>query len=76
MGGFQAKVKSARLLVSGKPLAFEQNELGLRLTGLLQTPPDQPVTVIAVDCDREPVIDHLEVRKERPRYKVGVSWDS
>ncbi|MBV9182704.1 MAG: alpha-L-fucosidase, partial [Acidobacteria bacterium] len=30
MGGLRTRVKSARLLVSGKPLAFEQNELGLR----------------------------------------------
>jgi alpha-L-fucosidase len=74
MGGFQTKVKSVRMFVSGNPVAFEQDEFALRLTGLPPAPPDDPVTVIAVECEGEPIIDHLNVRKNRPRNKVGVSW--
>jgi alpha-L-fucosidase len=72
MGGFQTKVKSARFLVSGKPIKFEQDEFALRLTGLPAQPPDDSVTVIAIECEGEPIIDHLPVRKNRPRNKVGV----
>jgi len=74
MGGLQTKVKSVRIFASGKRVAFEQDEFALRLTGLPTTAPDDPVTVIAVECDGEPIIDHLQVRKNRPRNKVGVSW--
>ena len=72
MGGFQSKVRSARFLVSGKPIKFEEDEFALRLTGLPAQPPDDPVTVIAIECESEPVIDHLPVRKNRPRNKVGL----
>jgi alpha-L-fucosidase len=72
MGGFQTKVRSARFLVSGKPIEFKQDEFALRLTGLPAQPPDDPVTVIAIECEGEPIIDHLPVRKNRPRNKVGV----
>jgi len=72
MGGFQTKVRSARFLVSGKPIKFEQDEFALRLTALPPQPPDDPVTVIAIECEGEPIIDHSPVRKNRPRNKVGV----
>jgi alpha-L-fucosidase len=73
MGGLQTKVKSVRMFASGKPVAFEQDEFSLRLTGLPATPPDDPVTVIAVECEGEPIVDHLKVRENRPRGEVGVS---
>jgi alpha-L-fucosidase len=72
-GGFRTKVKSAKLLASGKPVAFTQDDLSLRITGLPADAPDQPVTVIALECESEPVIDRDYVRKNRPRFKAGVS---
>jgi alpha-L-fucosidase len=72
MGGFQTKVRSARFLVSGKPIKFEQDDFALRLTGLPAQPPDDPVAVIAIECEGEPIIDHLPVRKNHPRNKVGI----
>ncbi len=74
LGGFQTKVKSARLLASGKPVKFTQDDFAVRFTDLPGKAPDDPVTVIEVECEGEPVIDHLPVRKNRPREKVGVSW--
>jgi alpha-L-fucosidase len=73
MGGLQAKVKSVRLFASGKPVTFEQDEFSLRFTGLPAKAPDDPLTVIAVECETEPVIDHLKVRENRPRAEVGIS---
>jgi alpha-L-fucosidase len=72
IGGLGAKVKSARLLASGKPVAFEQGDQYVRFTGLPIQAPDSPVTVIAVECDAEPVIDHNDVRKFRKREGVGI----
>jgi alpha-L-fucosidase len=73
IGGWRTKVKSARLLVGDRPLTFTQDDLSLRITGLPATAPDQPATVIAIECDGEPAIDHEYVRKTRQRFKVGVS---
>jgi hypothetical protein len=66
-------VKSARLLVGDKPLTFTQDDLSLRITGLPAIAPDQPATVIVIECDGEPEMSHEYVRKNRPRFKVGVS---
>jgi len=73
IGGLKAKAKSARLLKTGAPVQFTQDEWALRLTGLPLVAPDQPATVIEVECDAEPVIDHDTPRAHWPRYKVGVS---
>jgi len=73
IGGLKAKAKSARLLKTGEPVQFTQDEWALRLTGLPLAAPDQPATVIEVECDAEPVIDHEGPRSHWPRYKVGVS---
>jgi hypothetical protein len=51
-----------------------QDEFTLRLTGLPLVAPDQPATVIEVECDGEPAIDHSALRSLWPRYKVGVSF--
>jgi alpha-L-fucosidase len=72
IGGLRAKVKSARLLASGQPVAFEQGDQYVRFTGLPLDPPDSPVTVLAIECDAEPVIEHEDVRKFRRREGVGV----
>ena len=73
VGGAQMKVKSARLLKSGQSVQFTQDDLSLRFTGLPVQAPDSPVTVLEVECDAEPVIDHNEIRPLWPRYQVGIS---
>jgi alpha-L-fucosidase len=73
VGGVQAKILSARILKTGQPLQFTQNNISLRLTGLPATPPDDPVTVLAVECDAPPVVDHHSIRPEWQRFKVGVT---
>ena len=72
-GGFRTKVKSVKMLASGKPITFVQDDLSLRITGLPPTAPDEPATVIILECDGEPALDRDYVRKNRPRFKVGVS---
>jgi len=72
IGGLRNRVQSARLLVSGKPLAFQQDDFRLRFTGLPVAAPDDPVTVLAIECDSEPVQDTQHVRKDRPRLNVGI----
>jgi alpha-L-fucosidase len=73
IGGLRAKAKSARFLKSGQTIQITQDEYALRLTGLPIQAPDQPVVVIEVECDGEPVIDHEAMRGLWPRYKVGVN---
>lgn len=72
IGGLRAKVTSARLFASGKPVTFEQGDQYVRFTGLPVQAPDSPVTVLAIECDAEPVIDGSDVRKFRKREGVGV----
>ena len=73
IGGLKAKVLSAKLLKTGQSIQFTQDDQSFRLTGLPLKAPDQPTTVIEVECDAEPVIDHETPRAHWPRYKVGVS---
>jgi alpha-L-fucosidase len=73
IAGLKPKVKSARLLKTGENVSFTQDEFSLRLTGLPLQPPDHPTTVIEVQCDADPVIDHEALRYLWPRYKAGVS---
>ncbi len=70
VGGLQTKIKSARLLVSGKPVEVKQDEFRVQFTGLPANPPDTPVTVIAAECEGEPKQDNLKVRTDRPRTHV------
>jgi alpha-L-fucosidase len=72
IGGLRAKVQSARLFASGKPVKFEQGDQYVKLSGLPIDAPDSPVTVIAIECDAVPVVDHDDVRKFRKREGVGV----
>lgn len=73
VGGLHAKVLSARLLKTGQKVEFTQNDISLRLTGLPNQPPDDPITVIACECDQPPVVDHHSIRPLWPRYKVGLA---
>src|SRR5208283_3472286 len=49
IGGLGAKVKSARLFASGKPVTFEQGDQYVRFTGLPIETPDSPVTTLAIE---------------------------
>ena len=73
IGGLKAKALSAKILKTGQPIKFTQDEFSLHLTGLPLVAPDQPATVLEVQCDAEPVIDHEANRPLWPRYKVGIS---
>ncbi len=73
IGGLKAKVLSAKLLKTGQKVDFTQDEFSLRLTGMPLTAPDNPSTVIEVECDAEPTIKHEEMRSKWPREKVGIS---
>jgi alpha-L-fucosidase len=73
IGGLKPKVLSARILKTGQKVEFTQDEFTFRLTGMPLEAPDQPATVIEVQCDGEPVVDHAAERPLWPRYKVGIS---
>jgi alpha-L-fucosidase len=73
IGGLKPKALSARLLKTGQKVEFTQDEFSLRLTGLPLEAPDQPATVIEVECDGEPEVNHEAMRPLWPRYKVGIS---
>ncbi|HEV2495679.1 MAG TPA: alpha-L-fucosidase [Terriglobia bacterium] len=73
IGGLRAKVKSARLFVSGKRVDFRQDDISVQFKGLPAEAPDSPVTVIEAECDSEPVVEGLYVREHGERYKAGVS---
>jgi alpha-L-fucosidase len=67
IGGLMSKVKSARLVATGKEIKFEQDRFRVRFPGLPEKAPDEPLTTIAIECDGEPRQDTDFVRKERPR---------
>ena len=73
LGGLTNQVKSAKLLVGGKKIKFDQDKFRVRFTGLPEKAPDDPVTTIAIECDGEPHQDTGMVRRERPRRGVGIS---
>jgi alpha-L-fucosidase len=70
VGGLTTKVKSAKLFASGKPVKFTQDDWRVRITGLPVVAPDNPVTVIALECDGEPKQDMDRVRRAKPRGGV------
>jgi len=73
IGGLKPKVLSARLLKTGQKVDFTQDEFTLRLVGLPLVAPDQPATVIEVECDGEPTVDHGSMRPLWPRLKANIS---
>src|SRR5579862_910554 len=70
LGGLKTKVLSAKLLSNGRPVTFEQEDFRVRFTGLPKNAPDDPVTVLEIECDAEPVQDTGAVRRNRPRLKA------
>jgi alpha-L-fucosidase len=73
IGGLKPKVLSAKVLKTGQKVEFTQDEFNFRLTGLPMEAPDHPATVIEVECDGEPTVDHGAERPLWPRHKVGIS---
>ena len=74
LGGISAKPKSAKLLASGKEVAFTHAGTQLTFKDLPTQAPDEPVTVIVAEFDSEPtqkslagrVIDIInEIEKKR-----------
>ena len=61
-GGQQTKVKSARLLPSGEPVEFKQNEFQVHFTGLPAKAPDELVSVLK--------LEHASVPKQPDREFV------
>ena len=70
IGGMQTKVLSAKLLATGVPVPFVQDEFRTRFTGLPAAAPDTPITTLAIQCDGEPRQDMEKIRIERPRRDV------
>jgi alpha-L-fucosidase len=70
LGGLRNKVKSAKLLATGREVKFEQDNFRVRFVGLPSAAPDTPVTTIAIECAGEPNQDLDYVRIQRPRHKV------
>jgi alpha-L-fucosidase len=70
MCGLMARVKSVSLLASGKEkVAFQQERLRVRFTGLPEHAPDDPITTLAIECESEPTQDNILVRKEHERER-------
>jgi alpha-L-fucosidase len=55
VGGAKFKVKSAKFLASGKEVTYTQRGSQLIFAGLPNEAPDDPVTIIAAECDSEPI---------------------
>jgi alpha-L-fucosidase len=64
VGGVHFQVKSARLLATSTPVSFRQKGSQLIFSGLPADSPDDPVTVIAVECDSEPIQDGLSSKAD------------
>lgn len=70
IGGIRTKVKSAKLLPEGEPVKFEQNEFHVRFKDLPSDAPDNPISVLELECESIPTQDMIFVRKNMPRGKV------
>jgi len=70
IGGIRTKVKSAKLLPEGEPVKFEQNEFHFRFKDLPSEAPDNPISVLELECESIPTQDMIFVRKNMPRGKV------
>ena len=71
ISGLQVGVKSAWLHATGDAVKFTQDKFRVRLYGLPEEAPDNPVTTIAIECDAVPTQDTLVVREQKPRDAVG-----
>jgi alpha-L-fucosidase len=72
LGGLTPRVKSARLFATNQPVRFDQERFRVRFMGLPKEAPDHPVTTLAIECDSEPMQDMRAIRRDRPRYGVGI----
>jgi alpha-L-fucosidase len=70
ISGLRTKVKSAKLLATGKSVEVKQDDFRTLMTGLPQKAPDDPITTIALECDAEPKQDTDYVRKNRARNQA------
>jgi alpha-L-fucosidase len=64
VGGVKFKVKSARILATGAPVHFTQKGSQLIFSGLPAKAPDEPITVIAAECETEPVQEALSSKAD------------
>jgi alpha-L-fucosidase len=70
ISGLTVGVKSAKMHASGESVAFTQDKFRVKLTGLSEEAPDNPVTTIAIECDDVPMQNTLLVRENKPRDGV------
>ena len=64
VGGVKFSALSARFLATGAPVKFIQKGSQLIFVDLPARAPDDPLTVIAVECDREPIQDALSSKAD------------
>lgn len=64
VGGAKFKVKSARFLATGQPVTFTQRGSQLIFSALPLKVPDDPLTVIAAECDSEPIQEALSSKAD------------
>lgn len=64
VGGVRCEVLSARFLASNRTVQFEQKGSQLIFHSLPEKAPDEPVTVIATECNAEPVQDALSSKAD------------
>jgi len=71
---FRAKVKSATFLATGEKIAFDQNKVRLKFTGMPRKAPDSPITVIKLELAAPARIDRDRdhARSLKPRGPVCV----
>ncbi len=70
ISGLMTKVRSAKLVKTGKAVPFKQDEFRVRFLDLPAEAPDYPITTIAIECESEPTQDTDFVRKNKPRMGV------
>ncbi len=73
IGGLRTKVRSAKLLPSGRKVAFEQERLSLKFSGLPTAAPEKPVTVLQLECAGVPKQDGGFLTARLPRGGVCVT---
>ncbi|MGB9434838.1 MAG: hypothetical protein WBQ89_21520, partial [Candidatus Acidiferrum sp.] len=71
VGGVGFKVKSARYLATGIPVTFTHKGSQLIFSGLPAKAADDPVTVIAAECDSEPIQEALSSKADPPNQMAG-----
>jgi len=67
IGGIRTKIESAKLLPEGESVNFEQNEFRVRFKDLPSEAPDNPISVLELECESVPIQDMLFVRRNMPR---------